>query len=169
MKTKILYLYIIVTMLLSACSGVSAAAIHSAEASSATATVMPTAAAQTPASAAGDTQSKGGGTPPQEAITACTGKTAQDACSFTDQRGTETGVCETVQAQLACSPKHDPASAGGAGGTGNQQDASQPTAIGTPASRGQAGGNGSQAGGSPADANGSGYNIDQAISDKARG
>lgn len=45
-----------------------------------------------------------GDPPPQAAITACTGKKEQDSCDFTSQKGKETGVCEMVQAQLACSP-----------------------------------------------------------------
>jgi hypothetical protein len=86
-----------------------------------------------------------GRTPPQEAIAACNGKSEQDACEFSSSKGTETGVCETVQDQLACSPKQGPA------------DGAQP------------GNNGNQPGGGKPEGGSAAYNIEQAISDKAQG
>jgi len=56
------------------------------------------------ANTAGMTAPARGGTPPQSAIAACADKKEQTACEFTSQRGKETGVCELVQNQLACSP-----------------------------------------------------------------
>jgi|GEM_PF-751993 len=90
-------------------------------------------------------QSPDGRTPPAEAIAACSGKGEQAACEFTSPRGTETGVCEMVQEQLACSPPR-----GQAGGT-------------------QPGSGGGQPSGNGATGDAAGYNIDQAISDKAQG
>ena len=85
----------------------------------------------------------GGGTPPAEAIAACSGKSEQAACDFTWQKGAESGVCELVQNQLACSPKRGEGQSGSGGQPGGQR-------------AGQGGG-------------GQGYNIEQAISDKAQG
>ena len=89
----------------------------------------------------------GGGTPPQAAYDACTGKAELDACEFTSEKGNETGVCETVQGALACSPKRD-ATGGGVPGNNPQGNHQQ----------GQ-----NQLAGDAA------YNIEQAISDKAQG
>jgi hypothetical protein len=107
-------------------------------------------------------QTAGGGSPPAEAIAACSSKTAQDVCEFIDQNGAHTGVCESAQNQLACSPKMDPAKSGQAGGNNGQQRRS-------PMKGDQTGGNGGQQNSSQLDANGAAYNIDQAISDKAQG
>jgi phosphatidylethanolamine-binding protein (PEBP) family uncharacterized protein len=92
----------------------------------------------------------GGGIPPAEAIAACTDKAEQAACEFTSPKGTETGVCETVQNQLACSPQRGSQDPQG-NSQGNNQPGSDPN------------------GNTPLDANGSAYNIEQAISDKAQG
>ncbi len=143
MKTKILYLIMILAMLLSACSTSIAAANQSAEASVTPAVEIQAVVTQDQAASATDTQ--GGGTPPQAAYDACVGKVEQDTCEFTSNKGTETGVCETVQGPLACSPKRD------AAGDGQTVD------------------NGNQQGGGQTDQNGSAYNIEQAISDKAQG
>ena len=121
MKTKILYLMLIVTMLLSACSAASAGTNQSVnapvnQASEISATVTPD---QDPPQG-GPT---GGGTPPQEAMAACSGLSEQATCSFTDQNGDHTGVCETVQSQLACSPARD--SSGGGQQSGNQSNGDQ--------------------------------------------
>ncbi len=98
-------------------------------------------------------------TPPTEAIAVCVNKAAQDTCEFTWEKGTETGVCEMVQNQLACSPKRGPAS-------GDQQ----PGKGGSQSGGGQPDQSGKQQGGAqPVAANGSAYNIEQAISDKAQG
>jgi hypothetical protein len=146
MKTKILYLLLIVTMLLSACSaGITAssqAAVSTATQAAQTLNTSSTNATQAPADVA---QQGGGGTPPQEAIAACSGKVAADACEFTTNKGAETGVCETVEGTLACSPKRDTIGGGQATSTGAQQ------------------------GGGQTDQNDSAYNIEQAISDKAQG
>ena len=108
--------------------------------------------AQTGAPQAADGSQPAGGLPPAEAVAACSGKAAQDACEFTAQRGQESGVCEMVQDQLACSPQRGPNEDGQAKGNppgDDQPKDNQP--------------------GDPLDANGSAYNIEQAISDKAQG
>ncbi len=47
-----------------------------------------------------------GGTPPQEALNACSGKQSGTSCSFTTPNGTVTGVCDTPpNASLACVPR----------------------------------------------------------------
>lgn len=52
--------------------------------------------------------------PPPEAIAACEGKSEGDSCEFTNPRGdTLSGICQTVEEQLACAPEggpgpHDP-------------------------------------------------------------
>lgn len=97
-------------------------------------------------------QGQGGGTPPQVAYDACVSKTEQAACEFTDQNGAHTGVCETVQGALACSPKRD-----GQNGVANQQGG------------GNQQGSNQQGGGQSAGGGGQAYNIEQAISDKAQG
>jgi hypothetical protein len=151
MKTKVLYLFVLVALLLSACSASSAATTQPAESpvtpttviDSSDPTVTPTSemfATMTPNMDPGQGQSAGGGTPPQEAIDACVGKVKAAVCEFTSPKGTESGVCETVQSQLACSPQRDQNSSGQIGEGGNQ--------TGT---------------------TGTAYNIDQAISDKAQG
>jgi len=68
-----------------------------------------------------------GGTPPQAAIAACAGKNEQAACEFTSPKGTETGICETVQAQLACSPQR-----GLPGGNKPEAGRAAPSAVDTP-------------------------------------
>jgi len=99
MKTKILYLIVIATLLLSACSTGGAATNPSELPISQQAKISPA-----------------GGTPLQEAIAACTGKSEQAACEFTSPKGTETGICETAQNQLVCSPQRGPADGGQPGG-----------------------------------------------------
>ena len=167
MKTKVVTMLLIATIFVSACSSSSTMAKPSGGNQVAKATqAMPTALSpqqlvakvtpvsnvtkqNPPASPPVTTTVR---TPPQAAITACAGKTEQATCTFTSQKGAETGVCETVQNQLACSPKQNP------GG-----DA--PTAEGTR----QPPPDGTQPGAQPADLNGAAYNIEQAISDKAQG
>jgi len=75
-----------------------------------------------------DQQGRPGGAPPAEAIAACTGKAVQDACAFTSPKGNETGVCETVQNQLACSPQRG--SKDGDHGQRNDQRANDPSVAG---------------------------------------
>ena len=48
--------------------------------------------------------SSSGGTPPALAISACTGKTNGDACSFNDNGTTTSGTCDTKPGVLACAP-----------------------------------------------------------------
>jgi hypothetical protein len=143
MKTNVFYLIVLVTILMSACSGGSAATSQSIDSTATPTTDISQTAALSVDPAQG--QPTGGGTPPQEAIAACSSKSAQNACSFTDQNGDHTGTCETVQGQLACSPQK--------GQNVGGQSVTNPT----------------QTGGNQTDADGNSYNIDQAISDKAQG
>jgi hypothetical protein len=160
MKTKILYLILIFTLLLTACSPNSmpsqvdsssatspAVAANVAPATEISSTLTPEQGPDPEAEApVGDNKGNSNQpTPPQEAIAACSEKSSGAACEFTSPRGAETGVCETVQEQLACSPQR------------NSGDSGQP------------GNNSGQQNGSQLDANGSAYNIEQAISDKAQG
>ena len=190
MKTKLLYLIVIVAMLVTACSNgasptttaVKAPAAQSAATSSASAKVQnPQAPVQNtqanrvaPSQPITNTngnagQDQPGRTPPAEAIAACASKSAQATCDFTSNKGTETGVCEMVQNQLACSPQHGPANGAQSGSNGSQSGGAQTNPIGTQPGTGQPDQNGNQPGGQPLDANGSAYNIEQAISDKAQG
>lgn len=43
-------------------------------------------------------------TPPQAAISACSGKTTGDTCSFSDNGNTVSGACDTKPGVLACAP-----------------------------------------------------------------
>jgi phosphatidylethanolamine-binding protein (PEBP) family uncharacterized protein len=86
----------------------------------------------------------GGGIPPEAAIQACIAKKEQETCQFTSQKGIETGVCENVLGQLACSPHFDQ--------NNNSQDD----------------GNGILSGSNQPAGNVPSYNIEQAISDKAQ-
>ena len=95
--------------------------------------------------AAGQRQPPDGRAPPQEAIQACVGKSANAVCEFTAQKGAESGICEAVQNQLACSPKRGPSEGQ------------------------QTGQNGPPPGGAQPGKDGAAYNIEQAISDKAQG
>ncbi len=173
MKTKVLYLFLLIVLLVSACTPgraavdqpVSSSGNQSAKATPTVASALgaqdsPTTLPTQPASPAKrekqdakQGQPVQGGTPPQAAITACTGKKDKDACEFTSPKGTEAGVCEIVENQFACSPKHDPSNADPSGQTVDQQSGQKND---QPASN-------------PPDANGSAYNIEQAISDKAQG
>ena len=190
MKTKILYLALIVILLLSACAPGSVASKSSANAPAVQTTKSAPALVQEPPVNVQVVQkdSSAGLPPPQEAIAACTGKAEQATCKFTSAKGTETGVCETVQSELACSPKNDPASgtqpdatqSGGAQPGGNKSGGTQPGANqsggaqpggnksdGTQPGANQSGG--TQPGGEQPDGAQPGYNIEQAISDKAQG
>ena len=90
-----------------------------------------------------DQRQDGGGTPPTEAIAACSGQTENTSCTFTDKNGSHTGVCKTQQETLACAPDRNEQT----GQTGDKQP----------------GGNNQPTDGAPA------YNLEQAISDKAQG
>jgi len=156
MKSKILYLILIVILLLSACSTGRAASNQVVEEPVvALAENAPTEVEeQQPVSEQKPVQEidqpeqpSDGRTPPDEAIAACTNLSEGDACEFTWEKGDETGLCETVDSQLACSPQRD----GANDGLTNQQDQTQPGEE-KPDQGGQVG-----------------YNIDQAISDRAQG
>ena len=139
MKTKVLYFFLLVTLLLSACTagrttiGTTASLTSTSEPTVAAATEMPLVEAQ---------NRNVRGVPPQVAFDACTGKAEGDACSFTDQNGDHSGTCGSHDGKLACG-----------GQNGDVQNGSS-----------QSAGNGSQA-----NVNGNSYNIGQAISDKAQG
>jgi hypothetical protein len=174
-KMKVLYWILALSILLSACAPGSAAttqATHSAVIPTAKAAAAATQAAPVKNSGV-EKQSSAGLIPPAEAIAACTGKSEQAACEFTAQKGTETGLCETVQNQLACSPKKDPA--GGTQSGGSQSGGTQPGGTqpgGTQSGGTQPGGTqsgGTQPGGGQPGGGQPGYNIEQAISDKAQG
>jgi hypothetical protein len=163
MKTKVLYLIVALTLLLSACSAGSAVtsqsvaitAIQTREPSITLAQdndAVPT--MESPAINAPG-KNGGGGEPPAEAIAACSGKTEQQACEFTARKGLETGVCETVQGQLACSPQR---SRGASAQGENKETQSSGTQPGQKVNQGE----------NPAEGNGSTYNTEQAISDKAQ-
>ncbi|MCP4286578.1 MAG: hypothetical protein GY792_19385, partial [Gammaproteobacteria bacterium] len=157
MNTKVLYLILIVALLLSACTTGSAAPNQTVdEPSVETAETSPTTEEEQqplpePGQPAEDgsqpnQQPSGGLTPPAEAIAACSELSEGDACEFTWEKGAETGLCETVQDQLACSPQRGP-------GNGGQPDQNEnEPGAGRPEAGGQAG-----------------YNIEQAISDRAQG
>jgi hypothetical protein len=153
MKTNILYLFLLIILLVSACTPGMATTIQPTVAmtqpTQSSTVATPTQLASATNKEVSQVQPVKGGTPPEAAITACTDKKEQDACAFTSDKGSETGVCETVENQLACSPKHDPANADQSGQTVDKQP--------------------DQPGSNSPDANGSAYNIEQAISDKAQG
>jgi phosphatidylethanolamine-binding protein (PEBP) family uncharacterized protein len=85
-----------------------------------------------------------GRTPPTEAIATCNAISEGDVCEFTSSKGVETGVCEMVQEQLACSPERGPSNGERSGEPANQTD------------------------GRPVNENNASYNIEQAISDRAQ-
>lgn len=148
-KMKLISLILIFTFVLTACSATPSVNVTAPTATTALAVDSTPVPLVTPttgvtASPADGTNQQGGGTPPQEAITACAAKAEQDVCEFTSNKGTESGVCEMVQSQLACSPKRDNINGGGSTASNNQQSGPQ------------------------TDANGASYNIEQAISDKAQ-
>ncbi len=91
-------------------------------------------------------QQEGDRTPPEEAIVACANLNEGDSCEFAWEKGEETGLCETVESQLACSPQRNADNGGQPA-----QNENQPS-EGKPEQGGQAG-----------------YNIEQAISDRAQG
>ena len=143
MKTKLMYLAVFVTFLLSACSGGAAAVTQTSDTSAAQSTepaaVAVTEAAQGHTSPTGNGQGIGEGTPPAEAIAACTGKAENDVCSFTDQNGDHTGTCKSGSGQLACAPDRGVENGGQGGqgggnsnpqsGMGNQQGGANQTDV----------------------------------------
>jgi hypothetical protein len=161
MKTKYLYVILIVTLLLSACSaafgkgqgqGQGAPAGNNPQQSGNSQQKGATGNNQKQVGNQNSQQQQGGGggTPPTEAFASCNGKTENASCEFTDQNGSHTGVCKTEQTGLACAPDR-------AGQNGGQQGGGQQ------AQSGQGGGGQQGQGGGQA------YNIEQAISDKAQG
>jgi hypothetical protein len=161
MKIKPLYLLLMLTLLVAACSPGSSmttlpAAIPSVITSQA-AENQPAATPTSPPAPAGQEISQDqppqDRTPPQAAILACQDKREQDACEFTSQKGTETGICEVVQDRLACSPKHDPAPDNPTGKAKENQPDKK----------------GDRAGSNQPQVNAPAYNIEQAVSEKAQG
>jgi hypothetical protein len=53
-------------------------------------------------------QPQAGGTPPQEAINACSGASQDATCQFTTPQGTVTGTCMSIAGQFACVPVGGP-------------------------------------------------------------
>jgi len=121
MKPKTVFLLLIAALFLSACAtGISAASpnaettisqveeissndepsIEVVENSTISEIEHQSTSEQTP-----EQQPSDGLTPPAEVITACTELSEGDACEFTWEKGTETGLCETIASQLACSPQ----------------------------------------------------------------
>ncbi len=123
---------------------------------------------QTQAQDKKQSQDQQGGTPPEAAVKACSAKAEQAACEFSSQKGTETGVCEMVEQQLACSPKKDQqVDQTGQPGQNGQNGTTKGNEATKDSSKNQVKPSDKQGG--PTDNNGAAYNIDQAISDKAQG
>ena len=184
MKKNLIYLTVIITMLLSACSAGKTSTNQPDPL-----TDFPDQATQTTDSQA-QGQNVGQHLPPKEAFDACVGKTEQNACQFTAQKGLETGTCSTVQNQLACVAPHGNGQKGQPGGdqTGSDQPnatqapdtqarGSQPGAAqpkNTPTGSDPANGNqSSNSGGSQNNKQANhnqpgGYSIEQATADKAQ-
>jgi len=149
MKTKVLYLILIVTLLLSACStgsavsnqGVDEPAVEVVENSPTLEVEQQSLPKQNP-----EQQPSDGLTPPAEAIEACTELSEGVACEFTWEKGTESGLCETVERQLACSPQRDAGNGGQPDQNEDQPSEEEPEQGGQP-----------------------GYNIEQAIADRTQG
>ncbi len=99
MKIKALYLTLIVTLLLSACSSGSVASSQAVD--------EPAVEVAENLPITVEEQQPDGRTPPNEAIEACANLSEGDACGFTWERGSEAGLCETVESQLACSPQRE--------------------------------------------------------------
>jgi len=168
MKTKLPYLILILTTLLFACVPNSAALNQSAAVPAAQSSDNSTAVTSNPPSTSQDPQGQGQPSgvhlPPKEAFDACVGKTAQQSCSFTAQKGPESGTCVTVQDQLACWSQH-----GSKDGNGDQQVATPQSSDQQAAAQPGAVQPNNRKSGTQPDANGSAYNIEQAVSDKAQG
>jgi len=163
MKIKLLYLVVLTTLLLAACSGGTTGTIQPTSLPTVQSFELPELttieAAPSPTSLA-DNEIKNGnnGMPPAEAVAACSGKAENDICSFTDQNGDHTGTCQSNSGQLACAPDRSSKNGEIPGNNGDGKATIQP------------GGNGNtnQQTGNQTDANGNSYNIEQAISDKAQ-
>jgi hypothetical protein len=144
MKTKWIHLALLIGVWLTACSSdnplTSDGATSQTAATDSSASVRPDTTRTDTTGTRPDSLVVGGGTPPAAAYAACVGKDKAAACEFTLPSGPETGVCETVEGALACSPQHSQTAAGPTGGTV-----------------------------APAEAAAQAYNVDQAVSDKAQG
>lgn len=148
MKKRVLFVFLVITLQLSACA-IKTATINQASPSpsSIPTTVSSPIVDQTQTSQTSNGQGSGnGGIPPIEAIAACNDKAETAACSFDDRNGNHSGTCKSGSGQLACAPDKG---------------------SGTDVTSG--GNNSIQQKGSNTDVNGNSYNIDQAISDKAQG
>jgi hypothetical protein len=173
MKIKIIYLFLAVTLLVSACTlsgkvvapstAAQAQAAANTPAASSAPTAVPTQSDPQTDPTAKSSQPFKGGKPPKAAVEACTAKAEQDACTFTSQKGSETGTCETIQNELACSPQRGPG-----GGKQSGQSAGNVPSQGTPAPESVSGNQNDKQPGNPTDTNGAAYNIEQATSDKAQ-
>lgn len=175
MKTRILYVIIIITLLLTACAapqgqGQGAPGGNSPQQGSEVSQQQGTGGSATGQTDTTGSQQQGGnqqrqgggGTPPAEAIAACDGKAEQDACQFTDQNGDHTGTCKTnPDNQFACAPERTE--------NGGQQGGNQQAQGGQNGQGGGQNGQGGQGGGQQGAQGGQAYNIEQAISDKAQG
>lgn len=117
MKTRFIFLIMLGTLLLSACSGGTVATTQTA--SSATEAVITTPTSQTVSP--GNGQGNGGGVPPAEAVAACSSKVENDTCSFTDKNGDHNGTCKSGSGQLACAPEKGTGSGNGQGGSSGTQ------------------------------------------------
>ncbi len=110
MKTKWIPLALLTGAWLTACSSdnpLTSDSVTSPTASTdSSASVRPDTTKVDTTSTRPDSLGTGGGTPPAEAYAACVGKDKAAACEFTLASGPETGVCETVEGALACSPQH---------------------------------------------------------------
>ena len=208
MKTKLFYLLLMITLILSSCSLGQNTQRPVPLANPASTAVPPAQAApnqgnnpnpdanqsnnpdQKPNTNSdqngGQNQDSNGGNPlpPKEAFDACVNKAAQDTCEFTAQRGLETGTCQTVQEQLACTPQRGPNAGNNQNPPANDQGGQTGTDSSTDTNAANQTGD-NKAGSSqdgktvkdqkdpqannPTDANGSAYNIEQAVSDKAQG
>jgi hypothetical protein len=164
MKTKVLYVILIVALSLSACSTAFGESNGQGQGEPAgnPSQQVGNMNNQQQASNANLQKQGGGGAPPAEAIAACNGKAEQTSCSFTDQNGEHTGVCKTnPDNQFACAPDRNP-DAGNGGQPNGQQTNSQQGGRQKPQ-------NGQGGGGQQGGQGGQVYNIEQAISDKAQG
>jgi len=108
MKTKFLYLMLIGALLLSACSIGSVEPNEVVDEPAVEVTENPPITVENQQSIS-EQQLSDERTPPNEATEACTNLNAGETCEFTWERGAETGICEMVQDQLACSPHREEA------------------------------------------------------------
>lgn len=153
-KNKSIYLLLVISILISACSTIGAVSNQNVEESviKSNEEVLETMEEQQPAPeqrpAQDDDQAEQ--QPPDEAIEACKELSVGDGCDFTWEKGAETGLCEMVQDQLTCSPQH-----GADMGESLERNATENDAAKQDAEKPEKNGS-------------AGYNIEQAISDRAQ-